>query len=206
MGYHWRPGLPEDRLMDPPFFPMVNNWPYPYGTKGSWVSPEAALRHKWFGNFAGKMKEYARERNAHMIGEGVVAPPPCTPQPICQMLEVLTVAMDRRGHVVASLGSGHSQAEYDEADASCVSALSVSGAVLVAQLSSLLAGYTFYASVANTVHCWLHAAGCVGVVTLGVSVGDCGYVWYLLAAVGVPTLLLEAGSLAGLFWLRRSAF
>lgn len=87
MGYYWRPGLPEDRLMDPPFFPMVNNWPYPYGTKGSWVSPEAALRHKWFGNFAGKMREYASERNAHMIGEGVVAPPPCTPQPICQLLE-----------------------------------------------------------------------------------------------------------------------
>ncbi|CAJ1351303.1 unnamed protein product [Effrenium voratum] len=36
-----------------------------------------------------KIKKYAKKRNAGIIGEGVVAFPPCEPQPFCAILEVL---------------------------------------------------------------------------------------------------------------------
>ncbi|CAE7354797.1 unnamed protein product [Symbiodinium natans] len=48
------------------------------------------LRLGWnlFGT-EGKIRKYAKKRNAHIIGEGLVAFPPCDPQPFCVILEVL---------------------------------------------------------------------------------------------------------------------
>ncbi|CAK9029110.1 unnamed protein product [Durusdinium trenchii] len=58
------------------------------------ISKEAALRN---GNLIGldlfgterKIRDYAKTRNAHVIGDGIVAFPPCSPQPYCMILEVL---------------------------------------------------------------------------------------------------------------------
>merc|ERR1719215_989792 len=69
-------------------FPRIRNWNYPFGTKGSFRSPEEALRFgARFGNYAGKMRDFAADREAYMIGEGSVAPPPCEPQPFCRVHE-----------------------------------------------------------------------------------------------------------------------
>eukprot|EP00933_Yihiella_yeosuensis_P019618 TRINITY_DN15856_c2_g1_i1.p1 TRINITY_DN15856_c2_g1~~TRINITY_DN15856_c2_g1_i1.p1 ORF type:complete len:156 (-),score=23.27 TRINITY_DN15856_c2_g1_i1:127-594(-) len=85
---YWRYPIPRQEIgIDPEFFPTAHNWEKPLGTKGGYVSPEAALRWVRWGDYAGAMKKYAKERNAHMIGEGSVAPPPCWPQPFCALWE-----------------------------------------------------------------------------------------------------------------------
>eukprot|EP00434_Breviolum_minutum_P029604 symbB.v1.2.026175.t1/scaffold2593.1/size75360/8 len=67
-----------------------SNW-----LEGTFISREAALRSG--GNLLGfnffgterTIRNYAKKRNANIIGEGLVAFPPCTPQPYCIILEVL---------------------------------------------------------------------------------------------------------------------
>merc|ERR1712217_773274 len=57
---------------------------------GSWASPEQALRYTmWFGDYKEKMHDFAKEHNMKMIGTdmGLIAPPPCDPQPVCQLTE-----------------------------------------------------------------------------------------------------------------------
>jgi len=72
------------------YFPNAVNWVTPFGTKDSWISPEEALRwySPWLGkNYKGQLKSYVHERKAHLIGDGIIAPPPCSPQPFCQLIE-----------------------------------------------------------------------------------------------------------------------
>mmetsp|Transcript_68475 Transcript_68475/g.160620 ORF Transcript_68475/g.160620 Transcript_68475/m.160620 type:complete len:171 (-) Transcript_68475:58-570(-) len=91
---YWRIYTPFRKDIDSEYFPNVNTMRWPYGTKGSYISPEAALR---FGNILGlnifgtegRIRKYAKKRNAGIIGEGLVAFPPCSPQPYCVILEVL---------------------------------------------------------------------------------------------------------------------
>mmetsp|Transcript_62581 Transcript_62581/g.117067 ORF Transcript_62581/g.117067 Transcript_62581/m.117067 type:complete len:172 (+) Transcript_62581:51-566(+) len=91
---YWRMATPLRDDIDSVYFPHVNTLPWPLGTKGEYISPEAALRQgnllgiNLFGT-EGKIRKYAEKRNAHIIGEGAVAFPPCDPQPYCAILEVL---------------------------------------------------------------------------------------------------------------------
>eukprot|EP00427_Karlodinium_veneficum_P041463 CAMPEP_0169248586 /NCGR_PEP_ID=MMETSP1016-20121227/35928_1 /TAXON_ID=342587 /ORGANISM="Karlodinium micrum, Strain CCMP2283" /LENGTH=155 /DNA_ID=CAMNT_0009329405 /DNA_START=51 /DNA_END=518 /DNA_ORIENTATION=+ len=65
------------------------NLPYPYGTKNSFFYMEDPIRFKWPGmsDYKGIMNNYAKKTGAHMIGEGIISTPPCSPQPVCRMWE-----------------------------------------------------------------------------------------------------------------------
>ncbi|CAL1141390.1 unnamed protein product [Cladocopium goreaui] len=91
---YWRMAVPLRKDLGSEYWPTVNSMEWPWGTKGTYISKEAALRN---GNLLGfnlfgterTIRKYAKARNAHVIGDGIVAFPPCSPQPYCIILEVL---------------------------------------------------------------------------------------------------------------------
>eukprot|EP00747_Dinoflagellata_sp_TGD_P169640 gnl/TRDRNA2_/TRDRNA2_199125_c0_seq1.p1 gnl/TRDRNA2_/TRDRNA2_199125_c0~~gnl/TRDRNA2_/TRDRNA2_199125_c0_seq1.p1 ORF type:complete len:226 (-),score=28.33 gnl/TRDRNA2_/TRDRNA2_199125_c0_seq1:11-688(-) len=91
----WKYFVVNDDSIESERFPQGYDIPWPYGTKGEWVSMDDALRKAswpgdwklWNGDYKGKIKKYLKKRHAHLIGEGIIAPPPCWPQPICKIWE-----------------------------------------------------------------------------------------------------------------------
>eukprot|EP00930_Biecheleria_cincta_P052428 TRINITY_DN3768_c0_g1_i1.p1 TRINITY_DN3768_c0_g1~~TRINITY_DN3768_c0_g1_i1.p1 ORF type:complete len:188 (+),score=25.59 TRINITY_DN3768_c0_g1_i1:162-725(+) len=67
--------------VEPVMFPTVKEKPWPVGTKDTYISMEAVFR-KGPGLFdfmkepGNQIKKFAKARNAHIIGDGIVAPPP----------------------------------------------------------------------------------------------------------------------------------
>merc|ERR1712194_938594 len=84
----WPYGVPRDEMLD---VPMTKNrlLPYPWGTKNSYFYMEDPIRWKYPGmaDYKGMMNNYAKRTGSRMIGEGILATPPCAPQPVCRMWE-----------------------------------------------------------------------------------------------------------------------
>merc|ERR1712087_560045 len=84
----WKMMVSRSRMAEEAYFPEAKNYPWPIGTKNQAVSMEQALRHVyWFGDYKEDLEDYAKEHNGMVIGDGIVAPPPCDPQPVCQLME-----------------------------------------------------------------------------------------------------------------------
>eukprot|EP00927_Polykrikos_kofoidii_P060711 TRINITY_DN55632_c0_g1_i1.p1 TRINITY_DN55632_c0_g1~~TRINITY_DN55632_c0_g1_i1.p1 ORF type:complete len:175 (+),score=23.67 TRINITY_DN55632_c0_g1_i1:38-526(+) len=84
----WRTGVLSDPQVNLELFPQVNTLSWPYGTKGSWVAPEEAMRHaRVWKMYSRLMQQLKTDKNAHLIGEGIVAPPPCGGPPGCEFFE-----------------------------------------------------------------------------------------------------------------------
>jgi len=85
--YRW--ALPRDQDLEIPYFSENNELPYPIGKKGDFVQMEEPIRWKFpqIADYAGAIKKYKEEHNVEIIGDGIIAPPPCHPQPICRMWE-----------------------------------------------------------------------------------------------------------------------
>merc|ERR1711865_942746 len=82
-------GLARDKNIEVPELPDNKDVPYPLGRKNQGVSMEEPIR--WalpqIANNAGKIRKYKEKYNVNITGEGAIAPPPCTPQPLCRFIE-----------------------------------------------------------------------------------------------------------------------
>eukprot|EP00440_Ansanella_granifera_P070685 gb/GFBE01076708.1/.p1 GENE.gb/GFBE01076708.1/~~gb/GFBE01076708.1/.p1 ORF type:complete len:186 (+),score=29.57 gb/GFBE01076708.1/:1-558(+) len=90
---YWRMELPYRKdLPGSEYLPTVNSLPWPYGTKGTYISHEAALRNGYLKIFGTDkvIQRYAKRRNAGIIGDGVIAFAPCSPAPLCVLLKAIT--------------------------------------------------------------------------------------------------------------------
>merc|ERR1712129_163532 len=85
-------GLPRDDALNVPLFSgkkEVNDIPYPVGKKNSYDSYEDATLWRWPGpaNYRAMIQKRKKDYGVNMIGEGIIAPPPCSPQPWCRAIE-----------------------------------------------------------------------------------------------------------------------
>lgn len=85
---YWKYIVWDSPYVKSEYFPDNHDLPWPYGTKDGWYSQDEALRYMWpweSRDYARHINEFVKERNAHLIGDGVLAPPPCEPQPLCRL-------------------------------------------------------------------------------------------------------------------------
>mmetsp|Transcript_81790 Transcript_81790/g.210672 ORF Transcript_81790/g.210672 Transcript_81790/m.210672 type:complete len:141 (+) Transcript_81790:136-558(+) len=123
-----------------------------------------------------------------------------------QLLAVLAVALDEEPYLLAALPQPYSQEQYDDVAVNCRTVLGLSIAGLALELFSLIRGYSFFADRANTLHCFLHGAGCAGAALIVLTGAHYGFLWRIFWIAGLPPLLLEACTLLGISWLRTSAY
>eukprot|EP00928_Gymnodinium_smaydae_P043981 TRINITY_DN29375_c0_g1_i1.p2 TRINITY_DN29375_c0_g1~~TRINITY_DN29375_c0_g1_i1.p2 ORF type:complete len:210 (+),score=36.90 TRINITY_DN29375_c0_g1_i1:172-801(+) len=91
------------KLVEPVLFPKVKNWDWPYGTRGSWLGPEDVLRYMGTAKmYASQIQKTKDEENVHMIGDGIVARPPCGGPKGCELLDDTRVDPEPEEDAVAA--------------------------------------------------------------------------------------------------------
>mmetsp|Transcript_129462 Transcript_129462/g.374946 ORF Transcript_129462/g.374946 Transcript_129462/m.374946 type:complete len:143 (-) Transcript_129462:82-510(-) len=123
-----------------------------------------------------------------------------------QLVGTLAVGLDMRPYLLPALPRRHTEQQYHDAEEECMQVVVLSLVFLSLEVGSLMLGFSFFSSKANMLHCLFHGAGFFAVMVFSAASNHFGVLWYIFWFCAFPTLLVEAHSLLGLFWLRRAAY